>query len=118
MTPYDYWVGTPAKAKVEHCEYHGQATMESGPDLDCTATWLVHERSQSGRIKPPFRENDQNGIRAGKSVLDVRVHDGTAYTALSVGTNFYLALVVGAGALAWGSFRLWKIWRDRRRPAT
>ena len=55
---------------------------------------------------------------AGKSVLDVRVHNGTAYSALSLGKNFYLALVVGAGSFAWGSFRLWKIWRGRRRPTT
>jgi hypothetical protein len=118
LTPYDYWVGTPAKAKVERCEYHGPSTLESGPDLDCTGTWTIRGQLQAGPIKPPFRENDQNGIRAGKSVLDVRVHNGTAYTAISVGKNFYLALVVGAGALAWASFRLWKIWRDRRRPTT
>lgn len=118
LTPYDYWAGTPAKAKVEHCEFHGQSTLESGPDMDCTGTWIVRGQPQAGPIKPSFRENDQIGIRAGKSVLEVRVHDGTAYTALSVGKNFYLALVVGAGSLAWGSFRLWKIWRGRHRPTT
>lgn len=87
LTRYDYWAGTPAKAKVEHCEFHGQSTLESGPDMDCTGTWIVRGQSQAG-------------------------------PALSVGKNFYLALVVGAGSLAWGSFRLWKIWRGRHRPTT
>jgi hypothetical protein len=115
LTPYEYWVGTPARAAVDHCEYHGTSSLESGPDLDCTGTWSVHGQSQTGPIKPPFRENDQNGIRAGKSVLDVRVHNGIAYTAISVGKEFYLALALGAGLLGWGSFRLWKAWRGRDR---
>ena len=115
LTPYEYWVGTPARAAVDHCEYHGTSSLESGPDLDCTGTWSVHGQSQTGPIKPPFRENDQNGIRAGKSVLDVRVHNGIAYTAISVGKEFYLAHALGAGLLGWGSFRLWKAWRGRDR---
>jgi hypothetical protein len=115
LTPYEYWVGTPARAAVDHCEYHGTSSLESGPDLDCTGTWSVHGQSQTGPIKPPFRENEQNGIRAGKSVLDVRVHNGIAYTAISVGKEFYLALALGAGLLGWGSFRLWKAWRGRDR---
>jgi hypothetical protein len=115
LTPYGYWVGTPAKAAVDHCEYHGIASLDSSPELDCTGTWSVRGQSQTGAIKPPFRENEQNGIRAGKSVLDVRVHNGTAYTALSVSKEFYVALAIGAGLLGWGSFRLWKSWRARNR---
>ena len=115
LTPYEYWVGTPAKAAVDHCEYHGISSLESSPDLDCTGTWSVHGQSQTGPIKPPFRENEQNGIRAGKSVLGVRVHNGIAYTAISVGKEFYVALALGAGLLGWGSFRLWKAWRARNR---
>jgi hypothetical protein len=75
----------------------------------------VRGQSQTGPIKPPFHDNEQNGIRPGKSVLDVHVHDGTAYTALSVGKEFSLALAIGAGLLGWGSFRLWKAWRARNR---
>ncbi len=117
LTPYDYWVGTPAKAKVEHCERHGISSPDSSPDLDCTGTWSVRGQSQSGSIKPPFRDDEQNYVRAGKSVLDVRVHDGTAYTKFSVGKGFYIGLVAGVGLIGWGSFRLWKIWARRRPPS-
>ena len=48
LTPYDYWVGTPAKAKVEHCERHGISSPDSSPDLDCTGTWAVRGQSQGG----------------------------------------------------------------------
>jgi hypothetical protein len=116
ITPYGYWVGTPAKAAVEHCELHGKFGPDSSPDLDCTGTWTVGGQSHTGPIKPPFRENEQDGIHAGKSVLDVHVHDGTAYTALAVkGKGFYVALAIGIGLLGWGSFRLRKAWRGRNR---
>jgi hypothetical protein len=68
---------------------------------------------QNGPIKPSFRDDEQDGIRPGKSVLDVRAHNGTAYTALSVGMEFYVALGIGAGLLVWGSLRLRKTWRAR-----
>jgi hypothetical protein len=95
LTPYGYWVGTPTKAAVDHCEYHG--SRDNGYEMSCTGTWSLRGQSQTGSIKPPFRGDAQNGIRPGKSVLDVHVHDGTAYTALSVGKGFYLALALGAG---------------------
>jgi hypothetical protein len=75
----------------------------------------VRGQSQTGPIKPPFHDNEQDGIRPGKSVLDVHVHDGTAYTALSVGKGFYLALALGTGFLVWGSVPLRKAWRARNR---
>jgi hypothetical protein len=115
LTPYGYWVGTPTKATVDHGELQGISSLESSPDLDCTGTWSVRGQSQTGPIKPSFHDNEQNGIRPGKSVLDVRVHNGTAYTALSVGNGFYLALALGAGFLIWGSLRLRKAWRARNR---
>jgi hypothetical protein len=97
LTPYAYWVGTPAKAKVEHWELHGISNPDSSPDLDCTGTWSVRGQAQSGPIKPPFRGDQQNGVRAGKAVLDVRVHDGTAYTKFSAGKGFYVGLATGVG---------------------
>jgi hypothetical protein len=115
LTPYGYWVGTPTKAAVDHCELHGLSSLDSSPELNCTGTWSVRGQSQTGPIKPPFHDNEQNGIRPGKSVVDVRVHNGTAYTALSVGKGFYLALALGAGFLVWGSLRLRKAWRARNR---
>jgi len=45
----------------------------------------------------------------------VHVHDGTAYTALSVGKKFYLALAIGAGLLGWGPLRLPRAWRAHNR---
>jgi hypothetical protein len=72
-------------------------------------------QSQTGPIKPSFRDNEQDGIRPGKSVLDVHVHNGNAYTALSVGKEFYVALAIGAGLLIWSSLRLRKAWRARNR---
>jgi hypothetical protein len=113
LTPYGYWVGTPAKATVDHCEYHGTAGPDSSPDLRCTGTSTVGGQSQTGPIKPPFENEEQNGIRAGKSVLDVHVHNGTAYTKFSVGKGFYVSLAVGAGALIWGSLRLRRALRNR-----
>jgi hypothetical protein len=115
LTPYGYWVGTPTKAAVDHCELHGISSLDSSPELNCTGTWSVRGQSQTGPIKPSFQDNEQNGIRPGKSVQDVRVHNGTAYTALSVGKEFYLALALGAGLLGWGSLRLRKAWRARNR---
>jgi hypothetical protein len=113
MTPYGYWVGTPTKASVDHCDRHGD--RDNGYDLYCTGTWSVRGQSQTGPIEPPFRGDEQNEIGARKTVLDVHVHDGTAYTAHSVGKEFYLALALGAGLLGWGSFRLRKAWRARNR---
>jgi hypothetical protein len=115
LTPYGYWVGTPAKATVDHCELQHISSWDrdTSPDLRCTGTWSLHGQSQTGPIKPPFHDEEQNGIHAGKSVLDVRVHNGTAYTKFSVGKSFYVALAVGAGALVWGSFRLRRAWRNR-----
>jgi hypothetical protein len=81
LTPYGYWVGTPTKAAVDHCELHGNTHLDSNPELNCTGTWSVRGQSQTGPITPPFRGDDQNDVSAGKSVLDVRVHDGTAYPA-------------------------------------
>ena len=112
LTPYGYWVGTPAKASVDHCEGHGH---QESYELSCTGTWSVRGQSQTGPIGPPFRGDEQNEVRAGKSVLDVRVHDGIAYTAHSVGKEFYLGLALGVGLLGWGSFRLRKAWRARNR---
>jgi hypothetical protein len=113
LTPYGYWVGTPTKAAVDHCEYKG--SQENGYEMSCTGTWSVRGQSQTGPIKPPFRGDEQNEIRPGKSVLDVHVHDGTAYTASSVGKEFYLSLALGAGVLIWGSLRLQTAWRARKR---
>jgi hypothetical protein len=48
LTPYGYWVGTPTKATVDHCELHGISSLESSPDLDCTGTWRVRGQSQNG----------------------------------------------------------------------
>ena len=70
---------------------------------------------ETGPIKPQFRENEQNGGKAGKSVLDVRVHNGTAYSALAVSREFYVALAIGAALLIWGSLQLRKAWRARNR---
>jgi hypothetical protein len=96
LTPYDYWVGSPAKAKVEHCERCGISSPDSSPDLDCAGTWSVRGQSQSGSIKPPFRDDEQNEVRAGKSGPDVRVHNGTAYTKFSVGKASTLASSSGS----------------------
>jgi hypothetical protein len=115
LTPYGYWVGTPTKAAVDHCERHVNSGRDSSPELNCTGTWSLRGQSQTGPIKPSFRDNEQDGIRPGKSVLDVHVHNGTAYTALSVGKEFYIALALGAGVLIWGSLRLRKAWRGRNR---
>jgi hypothetical protein len=75
-------------------------------------------QSQSGSIKPPFRDDEQNEVRAGKSALDMRAHNGTAYTKFSVGKGFYVGLVAGVGLIGWGSFRPRKIWARRRPPST
>jgi hypothetical protein len=115
LTPYGYWVGAPTKAAVDHCELHGLSSLDSSPELNCTGTWSVRGQSQTGPIKPSFHDDEQNGVRPGKSVLDVRVHNGTAYTALSVGKGFYLGLALGAGFLVWGSLRLRKALRARNR---
>jgi hypothetical protein len=115
ITPYGYWVGTPTKAAVDHCENHVNSGRDSSPELNCTGTWSLGGQSQTGPIKPPFRGDEQNALRPGKSVLDVHVHNGTAYTALSVGKEFYVALALGAGVLIWGSLRLRKAWRARSR---
>jgi hypothetical protein len=112
LTPYRYWVGTPAKASVDDCEGHGH---QESYELSCTGTWSVREQSQTGPIEPPFRGDEQNEVRAGKSVLDVHVHNGIAFTAHSVGKEFYLGLALGVGLLGWGSLRLRKAWRARNR---
>jgi hypothetical protein len=119
--PYDYWVGTPAKASVDHCDIHVSGPKwdrESSPDMTCTGTWHVHGQQQSGPIEPRFREMDLSTVRAGKSTLDVRVRDGIAYTSRSIGKEFYIGLTAGIGILGWGSYRLWRVWTRRRRPTT
>jgi hypothetical protein len=118
--PYDYWVGAPTKASVDHCDIRSPhpSDPDSSPDMTCTGTWRVHGQQQSGRIEPPFREMDLSTVRAGKSTLDVRVRDGVAYTSRSIGKQFYIGLAAGIGILGWGSFQLWKVWTRRRRPTT
>jgi hypothetical protein len=112
LAPYGYWVGTPTTATVDHCELGG--SPDAGYKLSCTGTWSVGGQPQTGRIKPPFRDQEQDGIKPGKS-LDVRVHDGVAYTAASLGKGFYISIAAGAGVLLWGSVRLRRAWRGRNR---
>jgi hypothetical protein len=120
VTPYNYWVGTPARAAVDHCVTPAplQWDRDSSPDTNCTGTWRVDGHQQSGPIEPPFRETDATTIRPGKSTLDVRVRDGVAYSSRSVGKQFYIGLIFGAGVLGWGSFRLWRLRSRRHRAST
>ena len=84
---YAYGVGAPTKATVVSCHY-------SGKSRSCTGTWAIDGERRSGKI-------DGNGknYEVG-STMDVRVHDGTAYTKRSVlGWLWPAALFVGVGAL-------------------
>ena len=112
---YGYWVGTATTAKVDHCEWGDDQYTTDGPhSMYCTGTWTVGGQSQQGSIRPAFVDNEANGVRSGSS-LAVRVHDGTAFTAASLGTRFYLVVIVGPIFVVWGSISLWRAWRGHRR---
>src|ERR1700760_2802972 len=100
VTPYDYWVGTPARASVDHCNIHLNGPKwdrDSSPEMNCTGTRHVRGQQQSGPIRPPLLDQDLSAVRAGKTTLDVRVRDGVAYTSRSVGKQFYVAVALGVG---------------------
>jgi hypothetical protein len=95
---YAYSVGTPTTAKVVSC-------YTSGKSRHCTGTWTVDGATQTGKI-----DGTGKGNHTGET-LNVRVHDGTAYTKGSVTTWLWPAAIV-AGLVALGVFgRL----RKRRR---
>ena len=112
---YGYWVGSATTAKVDHCEWENHWYDREGPhDMYCTGTWTVGGQSQQGPIRPPFVDNEVNGVRSGSS-LAVRVHHGTAFTSASLGKRFYLGIIFGPILVVWGSISLWRTWRGHNR---
>jgi adenylate cyclase len=78
----------PAAVRVmDHDDPHQRIAEPEAWNDSRKSAWGFPRNLWNGLVMA-FRENEQNGIRAGKSVLDVRVHNGTAYTALSVGKEF------------------------------
>jgi hypothetical protein len=93
---YAYRVGTPTTATNVQCtEYrHGQ---------DCAGTWSVGGKSYTGPII---------GASGNASSLDVRVHDGNAYTANAGRWDFILGTIMTVTLAAVVAFARW---RGRRR---
>jgi len=74
----------------------------------------VGGQSQQGPIRPPFLSDEPNTPKRG-ATLHVHVNDGTAYTAASLGTRFYLGIIIGPILIVWGLISLWRVWRGRHR---
>lgn len=94
---YGYAVGTPATAQVDSCSKNGRA------DTTCRGSWTVNGVQQYGSITGAEYE-------ARGSTVNVRVHDGTAYTSGVAGQLLAPLL----GLLAW-TVGLGVYWYFRRR---
>jgi hypothetical protein len=66
---YAYQVGTPSTATIDHCTSHRRG-------YSCTATWNINGTSSSGPV-----EGLKGSLPVDGQKEQVRVHDGTAYTA-------------------------------------
>jgi hypothetical protein len=76
---YVYRVGTPATVTSIECDYTGRGGQS------CSGTWRAGEASHSGHIEcSPLAS-----VLAACNPSDVRVHGGTAYTAMA-GPTFIL----------------------------
>jgi hypothetical protein len=91
---YAYTVGTPTTAQVDYCE--------GGRSDSCKGSWTIDGINQYGTIEGA--ESDVG------STVDVRVHNGTAYTKRVV--SIFLALLLGL--LGWGLGIYWYVRRQRR----
>jgi DivIVA domain-containing protein len=100
-----YRNGTPATAKVQHCENWRHRLTTGGHDdiigtlahtQRCTVTWSVDGVPQTGKTKILRHYGDRE-----PTSVDVRVHGSTAYTAAVALDNVMLGvLVLGVGAVA------------------
>jgi DivIVA domain-containing protein len=100
-----YRNGTPATAKVQHCEKWRHRVFTGGHDdligtlahtQRCTVTWSVDGVPQTGKTKILRHYGDRE-----PTSVDVRVHGSTAYTAAVALDNIIMGVVVlGVGAVA------------------
>jgi hypothetical protein len=111
---YEYRVGTPTTARVDHCDVFRGNWYTLVSNSKCRGTWSVGGQSQTGTIQPPFQApfwSRSVGPRDGSS-LHVRAHDGTAVT---LSATFYEVLAFCAFLLAASLPGLWRAWRGRNR---
>jgi hypothetical protein len=86
-TLYAYSVGTPTTATVSSCT--------SGKKSVCRGSWTINGTTQYGKVTGAGLGLDKG------SVVDVRVHNGTAYTLRSVAVNLLLVAVGVPLVLFW-----------------
>jgi hypothetical protein len=97
---YGYSVGKPTTARVTSCH-------SSGKSRNCTGTWTIDGTTQTGKIDGADKSLHTD------STVDVRVHDGTAYTKRSITVWLWpAAFFVGFGLLSLVGWR-----RKRRRSS-
>lgn len=101
LPAYQYWVGTPATATIDHC------VSDTGGET-CYGRWSVGGVSQIGPIHGYYGGHDGIGSR-----VDVRVHGGMAY-APSEAIHSYVTVFCGGYVIVFGVVVLWCVWRKRK----